>query len=159
MEKFIREVVCLKEDKARLIFSHLSSAVHFLHQRRITHCDIKLENILLDELGQVNLYDFGFDTQLLEGQMLQNLWVSLPYWAPEILARKSYDGMADDMWSLGVVLYTMVTGHFPYEKSTTEIIFCLITTTVCPIPNHLTKPCYFILARLLTVYIWFRLPS
>ena len=76
---------CLKEDKAKLIFSHLSSAVRFLHQRRITHCDIKLENILLGELGQVKLYDFSFDTQLVEGQMLQDLWGSLPYWAPEII--------------------------------------------------------------------------
>ena len=76
---------CLKEDKARLIFSHLSSAVHFLHQRRVTHCDIKLENILLDELGQVKLCDFRFDTQFVEGQMLQNLWGSLPYWATEII--------------------------------------------------------------------------
>ncbi|KAK7796098.1 LOW QUALITY PROTEIN: hypothetical protein U0070_013925 [Myodes glareolus] len=48
--KFIREEA---EEKARLIFSHLSSAVNFLNQRRITHCGIKLENILLDELGQV----------------------------------------------------------------------------------------------------------
>ena len=91
--------------------------MNFPNQRRIAHCDIKLENILLDELGQVKLYDFGFDTQLLEGQMLQDLWGSLPYCAPEILARKPYNGLADDMWSLGVVLYAMVTGHFPYEKS------------------------------------------
>lgn len=137
----------------------MSSAVHFLNQRRITHCDIKLENILLDELGQVKLYDFKFDTQLVEGQMLQDLWQSLAYWALEILARKPYDGMAADMWNLGIVLYGMVTGHFPYEKSTIEVIFCLITTTVCPMPNHLIKPCYIILARLLTVYIWFGLPS
>ena len=67
--------------------------------------------------------------------------------------------MAGDMWSLGIVLHAMVTGHFPYEESTIEFMYCLFTTTLCPIPNHLTKPCYIILARLLTVYIWFRLMS
>ena len=96
--------------------------MHFLHQRRITHCDIKLENILLGELGQVKLYDFGFDTQLLEGQMLQDLWGYLPYWAPDILARNPHHGMAGDMWSLGIVLYAMVTRYFPYENSTTEVM-------------------------------------
>ena len=118
----------------------MSSAVHFLNQRSITHCDIKLENILLGELGQVKLYDFGFDTQLVEDQMLQDLWGSLPYWTPDIVARNPYDGMAGDMWSLGIVLYAMETGQFPYDKSTNEVMYCLITTTVCPISNHLISP-------------------
>ncbi|XP_041511893.1 sperm motility kinase-like [Microtus oregoni] len=159
LERVIREVHSLKEKETRPIFSQLVSPVHFLHQRRIAHCDIKLENILLGEGGKVKLCNFEFATQIIDNQMLQDLWGSLPYWAPEILARKPYDGLAGDMWSLGVVLYAKVTGHFPYEEFTIEAMYHHITNIMCPIPNHLTKPCYIILARLLTVYVWFRLMS
>ncbi|XP_041528487.1 putative sperm motility kinase W [Microtus oregoni] len=148
-----------EEEEVRPIFNQLASAVHFLHQRRITHCDIKLENILLGEGGKVKLCDFELATQLVEGQMLHELWGSLPYWAPEILARKPYDCMAGDMWSLGVVLYVLVTGHFPYEESTLEEMYRHIIATVCPIPRLLSTRCYTILARLLTVHIRFRLTS
>ncbi|CAO2607323.1 Sperm motility kinase Z [Lemmus lemmus] len=155
----IREVGCLKEEEAKPIFSQLASAVHFLHERRIAHRDIKLENILLGEGGKVKLCDFGLATQLREGQMLEELWGTLPYLAPEILAGTPYDGMAGDMWSLGVVLYVLVTGRLPYVESTPEAMYHLITTTPCRIPYHLSKACYLTLARLLTGYIWYRLTS
>ena len=155
----IREVGCLKEEEARPIINQLASAVHFLHQRRIAHRDIKLENILLGEGGKVKLCDFGLATQLAEGQMLEELWGTLPYLAPEILAGTPYDAMAGDMWSLGIVFYVLVTGQLPYVASTPEAMYHLITTTPCRIPYHLSKACYLTLARLLTGYIWFRLTS
>ncbi|XP_057607412.1 sperm motility kinase-like [Chionomys nivalis] len=159
LEMVITEVRSLKEKETRPIFSQLASTVHFLHQRRIAHCDIKLENILLGEGGKVKLCDFEFVTQIIDNQMFQDLWGSLPYWVPGILARKPYDGLPGNMWSLGVVLYAMVTRHFPYEESTIEAMYRHITNIMCPISNHLTKPCYIILARLLMVYVWFRLMS
>ncbi|XP_075835267.1 sperm motility kinase-like [Microtus pennsylvanicus] len=155
----IDEVGCLTEEEARPIFNQLASAVHFLHQRLIAHRDIKLENILLGEGGKVKLCDFGLATQLVEGQMLEDLWGSLPYLAPEILAGTPYDALAGDMWSLGIVFYVLVTGHLPYVESTPEALYHLITTTPCRIPYHLSRPCYLMLARLLTGYIWFRLTS
>ncbi|CAO2603832.1 MAP/microtubule affinity-regulating kinase 3 [Lemmus lemmus] len=155
----IREVGCLEEEAARPIFKQLATAVHFLHERRIAHRDIKLENILLGEGGKVKLCDFGLATQLVEGQMLQELWGSMPYWAPEILARKRYDGMAGDMWSLGIVFYALVTGHFPYKGSTLQEMYNHIITTRCPIPRHLSTRCSNILARLLKVYVRFRLTT
>ncbi|XP_038199711.1 sperm motility kinase-like [Arvicola amphibius] len=155
----IREVGCLQEEEARPIFYQLASAVHFLHQRLIAHRDIKLENILMGPDGKVKLCDFGLATQLVEGQMLEELWGTLPYLAPEILAGTPYDAMAGDMWSLGIVFYVLVTGHLPYVESTPEAMYHLITTTPCRIPYHLSRSCYLILARLLTGYIWFRLTS
>nr|XP_048317095.1 sperm motility kinase-like [Myodes glareolus] len=155
----IREVGCLKEEEARPIINQLASAVHFLHQRRITHRDIKLENILLGEGSKVKLCDFGLVTQLAEGQMLEELWGTFPYLAPEILAGTPYDAMAGDMWSLGVVFDVLVTGKLPYVASTPEAMYYLITTTPCRIPYHLSKACYLTLARLLTGYIWSRLTS
>ena len=95
----------LKEDEARPIFLQVVSAVYFLHKRHIAHCDIKLENILIDTAGYIKLCEFGMAIQLKERKMLKKVCGTLLYMAPEILARKPYDGLAVDMWSLGVVLY------------------------------------------------------
>lgn len=61
------------------------------------------------------------------------------------------------MWSLGIVLYALVTGHFPYVEHTAEDMHRIITTTMCPIPYHLSIPCCFIIARLLEVSTWDRM--
>lgn len=157
LESCLRTVGCLKEEEARPIFKQVVSAVHFLHQRHIAHRDIKLENILVDAAGTAKLCDFGMAIKVTEGQMLEEICGSLLYWAPEILARKPYDGLAGDMWSLGIVLYVLVTGHFPYLKATMEDMHRLITTSMCPIPYHLSKPCHIIIARLLMVPTWYRM--
>ncbi|XP_052610786.1 putative sperm motility kinase W [Peromyscus californicus insignis] len=156
LESCLRARGCLKEEEARGIFRQVVSAVHFLHQRHIAHRDIKLENILVDAAGNAKLCDFGMAIEITEGQMLQEICGSLLYWAPEILARKPYDGLAGDMWSLGIVLYVLITGHFPYMEETLDGMHRLITTTMCPIPYHLSKPCHIIIARLLMVPTWFR---
>ncbi|KAM7324908.1 hypothetical protein ACRRTK_015162 [Alexandromys fortis] len=151
LQTFLSEVGCLKEQEARPIFQQVVSAVHFLHQRRIAHRDIKMENILIDGDGNAKLCDFGMAIQLVEGQKLEELCGSLLYIAPEMLARKPYDGLAVDMWSLGVVLYAMVTGQFPYAEDTLDGMHRLITNTKYPIFDYLSKPCHIIIAQLLTV--------
>ena len=151
LHMFLSEVGCLKEQEARPIFQQVVSAVHFLHQRRIAHRDIKLENILIDGDGNVKLCDFGLAIHLAKGQMLKKVCGSLHYMAPEILARKPYDGLAVDMWSLGVVLYAMVTGQFPYAEVTIDGMHRLITNTKYPISYHWSIPCHIIIAQLLMV--------
>lgn len=155
LEKYLRALGCLKEEEARPVFQQVVSAVHFLHQRHIAHRNIKLENILVDAAGNAKLCDFGMAIKTTEGQMLEETCGSLLYRAPEILARKPYDGLAVDMWSLGIVLYVLVTGHFPYVEATIEDMHRIITTTMCPIPYHLSFPCHIIIARLLGVPTWF----
>ncbi|KAL6093184.1 hypothetical protein STEG23_008038 [Scotinomys teguina] len=151
LEVFLRDVDFLKDEEARRIFQQVISGVQFLHQRRIAHRDIKLENILIDRDGKVKLCDFGMARQLEEGQMLQGICGTLLYMAPEILARKPYDGLAGDMWSLGVLLYVLVTGKFPYAETTYDGMYRVITTTKYHIPYHVSKPCHIIITRLLMV--------
>ncbi|GAB1301186.1 Putative sperm motility kinase W [Apodemus speciosus] len=157
LERCLRALGCLKEEEAVPIFQQVVSAIHFLHQRHIAHRDIKLENILVDAAGNVKLCDFGMAIKVTEGQMLEDICGSLLYWAPEILARKPYNGLAVDMWSLGIVLYVLVTGNFPYVEATTEDMYRTITTAMCPIPYHLSKQCHSIIARLLMVPTWYRM--
>ena len=151
LEMFIRDIDYLKEEEARPIFQQVVRAVHFLHERLIAHRDIKLENILIDGAGNIKLCDFGLATRLTEGERLTQVCGTLVYMAPEMLAGEPYDGLAVDMWSLGVVLYVLLTGIFPYEETTCPALHRLITNTSYPTPYHLSKPCLVTIAHLLTV--------
>ncbi|XP_029441918.1 testis-specific serine/threonine-protein kinase 5-like, partial [Rhinatrema bivittatum] len=79
--------------------------------------DLKCENILLDEQGFVKLTDFGFASQCTpRHSLLKTFCGSAAYTAPEILMRKKYNGEQADLWSLGVILYAMVTGKLPFKE-------------------------------------------
>nr|XP_014344329.1 PREDICTED: testis-specific serine/threonine-protein kinase 5-like [Latimeria chalumnae] len=79
--------------------------------------DLKCENILLDQDGFVKLTDFGFANKCLEKQALMDTFCgSVAYTAPEILLARKYHGEYADLWSLGVILFAMVTGKLPFNE-------------------------------------------
>ena len=94
----------------------LVGALSYLHQRAIAHRDIKLENVLLDERCNVRLIDFGF--AILSRGKLRVPCGSPAYTAPEILLAHEYDGQLADVWSLGVLIYVMLAGRFPFQGAT-----------------------------------------
>ncbi len=110
---------------ARHIFTQLLSAVKFIHDQGYIHCDIKLENILLnrkfispfpgtDPLPVVvKLTDFGFAVTYSKTEKMLCLKGSLYYASPEIVFLKEFFGPEADIWSLGVVLFSMVCGAMP----------------------------------------------
>ena len=151
LKMFLEDTDSLMENEARPILQQIVSAVHFLHKRLIAHRDIKLENILLDIAGNVKLCDFGLAIQLKEGQILEEVCGTLEYMAPEVLAGEPYDGLAGDMWSLGVVLYVLVTGQYPYIETTYDGMYRLITNTKFPIPYYLSEPCQEVIVQLMAI--------
>ena len=103
-------------EKAQKIFTQLVGAVIHVHHMSCVHRDLKLENILLDKNENVKLCDFGF-TREYEGKSahLQTFCGTVCYSAPEMLKGEKYAGEKVDVWSLGIILYALLTGELPFD--------------------------------------------
>lgn len=111
---YLKKVNKLNEDDARKVFVQLVEAVSYLHNKNIVHRDIKLENLLLHE-GKVILADFEFSLNFQPGVRENRHYVgTLEYTSPEVRYEK-YVGPEIDIWAMGVVLYKLVTGKFPFQ--------------------------------------------
>jgi 5'-AMP-activated protein kinase catalytic alpha subunit len=108
----------LKEEVARKYFQQLISAVGFCHARGVYHRDLKPENLLLDENGNLKVSDFGLSAvsdQIRQDGLFHTFCGTPAYVAPEVLARKGYDGAKVDLWSCGVVLFVLMAGYLPFH--------------------------------------------
>ncbi|KAJ1963194.1 hypothetical protein IWQ62_003291 [Dispira parvispora] len=123
----ITEQAKVTEHMGRGIFYQLCSAIEYLHQRGITHRDLKPENILIQEqTGLVKLTDFGLARSLNDATFVATMCGTPSYIAPEII--RNHDGVPRytqlvDLWSLGVVLYHMLTGHLPFNGETQHQLY------------------------------------
>ncbi|EPB82510.1 CAMK/CAMKL protein kinase [Mucor circinelloides 1006PhL] len=103
------------EPQTRKWFLQLIDAIQYCHSLGIIHRDLKLENILIDQDDNVKICDFGFARQTDKNQLLKTFCGSLAYSAPEVIQRQNYSGPATDIWSLGVILYTLLAGELPFD--------------------------------------------
>ncbi|KAK2720307.1 ribosomal protein S6 kinase beta-1-like [Artemia franciscana] len=114
------------EDTACFYLSEIILALEHLHHQGIIYRDLKPENILLDAQGHVKLTDFGLCKEsVIEGSVTHTFCGTIEYMAPEILTRSGH-GKAVDWWSLGALMYDMLTGAPPFtaenRKKTIEKI-------------------------------------
>lgn len=135
----------LCEEEAHQFFLQILSAIECCHSNKIVHRDIKHQNILLDSTNNIKLIDFGFSSFLEEGTPQTTFCGTPAYAAPEILLGKPYDAAKADMWSLGIVLYSMLVGDFPF-KSLIQIM-----TGNYPEPEFVSEECKDLLRGLLTI--------
>ncbi|KAK7050488.1 Serine/threonine-protein kinase MARK2 [Favolaschia claudopus] len=105
----------ISEDETKIIFGQLCLAVGYLHEKGIVHRDLKLENVLLDERCRVKLGDFGFTREYEKGVLMETFCGTTGYASPEMLQGRKYLGPEVDVWSLGIILYCLLTGTLPFD--------------------------------------------
>ena len=121
--EYIRTNGAMSDDGARAFFKQLIAATEYFHSLGIVHRDLKCENLLLDHNYNIVVSDFGFARASMiipetkKRVLSQTFCGSYAYAPPEILRGIAYDAMLADVWSLGVVLFTMVSASLPFDDS------------------------------------------
>uniref|UniRef100_A0A8C2X1N6 PAS domain-containing serine/threonine-protein kinase n=1 Tax=Cyclopterus lumpus TaxID=8103 RepID=A0A8C2X1N6_CYCLU len=104
----------LDEPLASYIFRQLVAAVFYLRSKNILHRDIKDENIIIDKCFHIRLIDFGSAAMMAPRKLFYNFCGTLEYCSPEVLQGNPYEGPELEMWSLGVLLYTLLFSENPF---------------------------------------------
>lgn len=111
---YIVKKKALSEYEAMRFFRQIIYGLDYLHTHSVCHRDLKPENILLDSSNNIKIADFGL-ARLMSSNTLDTYCGSVHYAAPEIVTATPYSGYPVDIWSCGVVLFTLLTGKLPFH--------------------------------------------
>ncbi|XP_057753164.1 CBL-interacting serine/threonine-protein kinase 1-like [Arachis stenosperma] len=131
----------LSETEGRKLFQQLIDGVSYSHNKGVFHRDLKLENVLVDDKGNIKITDFGLSAlpQHFRGDGLLHTTCGSPnYVAPEILANRGYSGATSDAWSCGVILYVILTGYLPFDDRNLAVLYQKILKGDVQIPKWLS---------------------
>ncbi|XWS56920.1 hypothetical protein CRYUN_Cryun09bG0127100 [Craigia yunnanensis] len=142
-----------REDLARIYTAEIVSAVSHLHANGIMHRDLKPENILLDADGHIMLTDFGLAKEFDENTRSNSMCGTLEYMSPEIFLGKGHDKAAD-WWSVGILLYEMLTGKPPFTGGNRQKIQEKIIKDKIKLPAFLSSEAHSILKGVIHFLIY-----
>ncbi|CAH8664458.1 unnamed protein product [Heterobilharzia americana] len=141
----------MNEKDARCKFRQIVSAVQYCHQKMIVHRDLKAENLLLDAELNIKIADFGFSNYFSNSQKLDTFCGSPPYAAPELFLGRKYEGPEVDVWSLGVILYTLVSGTLPFDGKNLKELRERVLRGTYRVPYYMTHECEMLLKKMLVL--------
>jgi serine/threonine protein kinase len=147
----------LEDHLAKRLFFQVCQGIKYMHERHVVHRDIKLENLLLDESGSthpndcgvVKIIDFGFSTIVPPGKKLKVFCGTPSYMSPEIVSRKEYAGFCADIWAMGVLLYALLCGSFPFRGQNDRDLYRKIIRGAFHVPEVVTDGARRLLSRVL----------
>lgn len=138
LSELIRRRKRLTELEVQCYLAQIVEALQYLHGQKVIHRDIKLANLLLNDKMQVKLADFGLACKLeYDGERKSTICGTPNYIAPEIISGASGHSFEVDIWSLGVLAFTMLVGRPPFETSDLKDTYRRIKTSTYNFPDHI----------------------
>jgi serine/threonine protein kinase len=126
----------IKEIFIQKYINDLANGLKYLNDLNIIHRDLKPQNLLMSDCGDLKIGDFGFAKEFEEMDDLKNTYCGSPlYMAPEILHYRKYNSKSD-LWSVGIIIYEMITGKPPYHVKNFYQLMKLIEKDEIILPQH-----------------------
>ena len=141
----------LSEKDGMRLFRQIVSGIEYCHKLNVTHRDIKMENILIDDELNVKIIDFGFSICSPPTQRLRIFCGTPSYMAPEIVNKEKYMGPPTDIWSLGILLFTILAGYFPFKGVTEKDLFRTISRGTVIYPTTMSEEVKTLIGKMLQV--------
>ncbi|CAB4255712.1 similar to Saccharomyces cerevisiae YDR122W KIN1 Serine/threonine protein kinase involved in regulation of exocytosis [Maudiozyma barnettii] len=141
----------LTEKKSREFARAIGSVLLYLHKNNIVHRDLKIENIMIDNKGELKMIDFGLSNFYDSRSLLKTYCGSLYFAAPELLCATPYIGPEIDIWSFGVIIYVLVCGRVPFDDSDSHKLHQKIKRGKYTFPDFVTSDVKSLLKQMLVV--------
>ena len=149
---YINKNLFLPEQKACYIFRQLIGVIEYLNSMGICHRDIKPENILLNkDKTNIKVIDFGLSNYCNGKTLLHSSCGSPCYASPEMLSGEPYQGITTDLWSSGIVLYSMLVGSLPFDEQELQKLYEQIKIGKFFLPSTLSLEAIDFLKKILMV--------
>lgn len=149
---FITSPIGGRFEDIRSIFYQIVKAVDYLHTKGYAHRDLKPENVFVTDGLKVKVGDLGLasDLKRYKNQLTATICGTLFYTAPEIIEGTRYDPIKSDVWSLGIILYTMLTGFLPWQCADEADARKEIIRGIIEVPENITSIISDVLTQCLT---------
>lgn len=150
--QFIVDRQKVSEDDAKPLIKQLLETLDYIHKMNVAHRDLKPENILIDQLGRLKISDFGLSSFLDSNGLVKTPCGSPCYASPECVSGNGpYSGVTNDIWSVGVICYVMLTGFLPWTKRNQTQLFEQIKKGEYKVPDFLSDNAKSFIIGLMTV--------
>ncbi|KAG7194161.1 uncharacterized protein KQ657_004869 [Scheffersomyces spartinae] len=141
----------LNELEAINYFKQIINGISYLHQFNICHRDLKPENLLLDFDKVIKIADFGMAALEVREKLLETSCGSPHYASPEIVAGKNYHGAPSDIWSCGIILFALLTGHLPFDDENIRNLLIKVQNGKFLMPPELSWEAKDLISKMLKV--------